>query len=105
MFNGPYFKREMESMYEKIQIGYSIGQCFEESNLFPEFMAQLIKDGERTGSLDVKIQAVAFLYKQRLENKLEWIFKMIAPAYFAFTILVSVFFIYAFFMPVWKIYL
>ena len=105
MFNGPYFKREMNIIYEKIQRGFSLGQCFEESILFPDFMAQLIKDGERTGSLNIKIQAVADLYKVRLENKLEWVFKMIAPTYLGITIIMSIFFIYAFFMPVWKLYL
>ncbi len=104
LFNGPFFIREMEIIYTKIQKGYSIGQCFEESILFPKFMAQLIKDGERTGTLDSKMEAISDLYKSRLENKVEWVFKMISPTYLLFTIGVTVFFIYAFFWPVWSLY-
>jgi type II secretory pathway component PulF len=104
LFKGPFFNAEMAIIYEKIKTGYSIGQSFDESILFPKFMAQLIKDGERTGTLDDKMSAIADLYKARLENKVEWVFKMISPAYLAFTIGVTVFFIYAFFWPVWNLY-
>ena len=43
--------------------------CFDESILFPKFMAQLIKDGEKTGTLDKTSDFD--LYKARLENKVE----------------------------------
>ena len=75
LFNGPFFNKEMDTIYEKIKKGYSIGQCFEESILFPSFMSKLIKDGEKTGTLESKMGAIATLYKVRLENKVEWIFK------------------------------
>jgi type II secretory pathway component PulF len=104
LFNGPFFNREMEIIHEKIKKGFSIGQCFDESILFPKFMAQLIKDGEKTGTLDSKMAAISDLYKSRLENKVEWVFKMISPAYLVFTIGITVFFIYAFFWPVWNLY-
>ena len=52
-----------------------MGQCFDESILFPRFMAQLIKDGEKTGTLDSKMSAISELYKARLENQVEWVFK------------------------------
>ena len=104
LFNGPFFNKEMEIIHEKIQKGFSLGQCFEESILFPKFMSQLIKDGERTGTLDSKMEAIADLYKARLENKVEWVFKMISPTYLVFTIGVTIFFIYAFFWPVWSLY-
>ena len=94
----------MEIIHDKIKKGFSMGQCFDESILFPKFMAQLIKDGEKTGTLDSKMNAISDLYKARLENKVEWIFKMISPAYLLFTIVVTVFFIYAFFWPVWNLY-
>ena len=67
-------------------------------------MSKLIKDGEKTGTLESKMGAIATLYKVRLENKVEWIFKMISPAYLLFTIVVTIFFIYAFFWPVWDLY-
>jgi type II secretory pathway component PulF len=104
LFKGPFFNREMATIHQKIQQGYSLGQCFDESLLFPKFMAQLIKDGEKTGTLDAKMSAISDLYKARLENKVEWVFKMISPAYFIFTIGVTAFFIYAFFWPVWSLY-
>lgn len=104
LFNGPFFNREMEKIYVKIKKGFSIGQCFEESILFPSFMSKLIKDGEKTGTLESKMKAVSDLYKVRLENKVEWVFKMISPAYLVFTIAVSIFFMYAFFWPVWDLY-
>ena len=105
LFNSPFFNKEMEIIYKKIKNGYSIGQCFDESKLFPEFMAQLIKDGEKTGTLDTKISAIADLFRARLENHVEWIMAMISPTYLIVTIVVSIFYIYAFFWPVWKIYL
>ena len=104
LFNGPFFNKEMDIIYDKIRKGFSIGQCFEESVLFPTFMSKLIKDGEKTGTLEAKMGAIATLYKVRLENKVEWIFKMISPAYLLFTIVVTIFFIYAFFWPVWDLY-
>ena len=104
LFNGPFFNREMEIIHNKIKKGFSMGQCFDESILFPKFMAQLIKDGEKTGTLDSKMSAISELYKARLENKVEWVFKMISPAYLLFTIGVTVFFMYAFFWPVWSLY-
>lgn len=104
LFNGPFFNKEMEIIHNKIKKGYSMGQCFDESILFPRFMAQLIKDGEKTGTLDSKMSAISELYKARLENKVEWVFKMISPAYLLFTIGVTIFFIYAFFWPVWSLY-
>ena len=104
LFNGPFFNREMEVIYTKLKKGFSIGQCFEESILFPTFMAKLIKDGEKTGTLEAKMRAIADLYKIRLENKVEWIFKMISPTYLVFTIIVTIFFMYAFFWPVWSLY-
>jgi type IV pilus assembly protein PilC len=104
LFNGPFFNKEMETIHNKIKKGYSMGQCFDESILFPRFMAQLIKDGEKTGTLDSKMSAISELYKARLENQVEWVFKMISPAYLLFTIGVTVFFIYAFFWPVWSLY-
>ena len=75
MFNSPFFKKEMDIIHNKIMIGYSMGQCFEESILFPKFMGQLIKDGERTGTLDTKMDAIADLYKARLENKVNGFLK------------------------------
>ena len=104
LFNGPFFNREMEIIHDKIKRGFSMGQCFDESILFPRFMAQLIKDGEKTGTLDSKMSAISELYKARLENKVEWVFKMISPAYLLFTIAITIFFIYAFFWPVWNLY-
>ena len=104
MFKSPFFNKEMDIIHTRIQQGYSIGQCFQESLLFPPFMAQLIQDGERTGTLHSKMGTIADLYKARLENKVEWIFKMISPTYLLFTIAVTLFFIYAFFWPVWKLY-
>ena len=68
-------------------------------------MAQLIKDGERTGTLDSKVEAVADLFKARLENHMDRILKLISPVFLIFTLAVSAFYIYAFFLPVWKIYL
>ena len=44
--------------------------------LFPEFMAQLIKDGEKTGTLDTKISAIADLFRARLENHMDRIIKI-----------------------------
>ncbi|MEK9727300.1 MAG: type II secretion system F family protein [Candidatus Margulisiibacteriota bacterium] len=104
LFNGPFFNREMEKIYEKVKRGYSLGQCFEESILFPSFMSKLIKDGEKTGTLEAKMKAISELYRIRLENKVEWVFKMISPTYLVFTIAVSIFFMYAFFWPVWDLY-
>ena len=81
-------------MHKKIGIGYSMGQMFfEESKLFPKFMSQLMKDGERTGTLDSKMIILSDLYKARLENRVDWIFKMITPIYLIITLVISGFFI------------
>ena len=40
----------------------------------------------------------------KLENKVEWVFKMIPPVYLVFTLITSMFFGYVFFWPVWKLY-
>ena len=85
LFNGPFFNREMDEIYEKLQNGYSLGQCFEESKLFPEFMAQLIKDGEKTGTLKHKVGTIADLFKSRLRNHIDWVLKMIQPTFFIIT--------------------
>jgi general secretion pathway protein F len=104
MFNSPLFKREMDDIYKKVALGYSVGQAFQETRLFPKFMSRMIYDGERTGTFEQKLFAISDLYKTKLENKVEWVFKMIPPVYLVFTLITSIFFGYVFFWPVWKLY-
>jgi type IV pilus assembly protein PilC len=104
MFKSPLFYREIDTIHSKISCGYSIGQTFKESHLFPKFMGQMIRDGEQTGTLESKLVALSDLYKTKLENKVEWVFKMISPFYLVFTISITLFFGYAFFWPVWRLY-
>ena len=89
MFNSPLFQREMDGIHKKLSLGYSVGQAFKETCLSPKFMSRMIYDGERTGTFEHKLFAISDLYKTKLENKVEWVFKMIPPVYLVFTLITS----------------
>lgn len=74
-----YFKEKLEIVEENLKRGKTIGDSFENINIFSKIDLELIKSGEEAGELVETFSIVAFKNKEKLKEKMELGIKILEP--------------------------
>ncbi len=74
-----YYKRIIEESIEKVKDGYSVAHVFSKSKLFPQMLPQMLKVGERTGSLGDVLNKLASFYSREVENMVANLTSLLEP--------------------------
>jgi len=72
-------RKEMKTINEKISKGSSLGVCMEESPYFPLVMTNMIKIGEKSGSVEKSLLKVADSYDKEVERMTRAFTTLIEP--------------------------
>ncbi|MBI4130651.1 type II secretion system F family protein [Candidatus Roizmanbacteria bacterium] len=68
-----------ESFNKKITRGVQLSTIFEQSNIFPPLMVQLVIIGERSGNLEKTLADIGEFYQQEVENSLKQFITLLEP--------------------------
>ena len=91
------YRKRVRNMASDLEVGLSVVDSIEWSDLFPPVLTQVIDIGEKTWNLSEVLGKMAEYYKDQIENSLESLMKLIEPILMAFvaiiigTIVASVF--------------
>lgn len=64
-----YTKEFLNSIYEPMEKGITLGVAISETNVFPEYMVDMIRLGEETGRLEEVLDSLAIYYEREADIK------------------------------------
>ena len=74
-----YYKKLIDQAIEKVKDGYSVAYVFSKSNMFPDMLSQMLKIGEKTGSLGDVLTKLADFYSREVENMVANLTSLLEP--------------------------
>jgi len=74
-----YYQELINQAIERVKDGYSVAYVFSKSNLFPNMLAQMLKIGERTGSLGDVLEKLAAFYSREVKNMVDNLTSLLEP--------------------------
>ncbi|WP_250277259.1 type II secretion system F family protein [[Clostridium] colinum] len=93
-------KIALYEVYEKLQIGQSLSEAMQSLNgAFPEFMINMIKAGEISGSLEEAIKRLSIQYEKDLKIQNKILSAMIYPAFLLVASILSVIIMFGIVLP------
>lgn len=72
-------RQALTDVREKLLQGQGLSQPMAENELFPQLMVEMIAVGEKTGTMDTALTALADYYEERVEQKINNLISMIEP--------------------------
>lgn len=78
------FSETLERISERVVSGVPLSILFEEEQVFPADLAQLIKVGESTGNMDEMLTSIARYYQEEFESTVEGLTSVIEPLMIVF---------------------
>lgn len=101
--NNPVYKRIWEETLERVQSGEPLSSCLTGVTVFPEFLAQIVRVGERGGNLGQVLAQFAVGLNERTLRRIETTSKFIEPLMTVFMGGVVGTIVIAFMLPILKI--
>ncbi len=74
-----YYKKLIDEAIDKVKDGYSVAHVFSKSKMFPSMLSQMLKIGERTGSLGDVLKKLADFYSREVENMVANLTSLLEP--------------------------
>lgn len=96
-------RKELRSIYEKISRGASLGLSMEESAYFPVFMINMIKVGEKGGSIEKSLLKVADSYDREIDRVTRMFTTLLEPILILTLGLVVGFIVVSMLLPIFNI--
>ncbi|KOF56222.1 hypothetical protein AGR56_04940 [Clostridium sp. DMHC 10] len=99
-----FIQNSLEDVKENIKKGSSIGKVFEEKNLFPPMLTQMVKIGEESGELEDVLKKVAEFYDGEVETTVAQITTLIEPLIIILLAFVVGFIVLSIILPIFQMY-
>lgn len=80
----PSWQRKLQQIENEVTAGNSFYSACQHSQLFPHLLLQLIKVGEESGSLELRLKNIADIYQQRLDEQIKFMVSLIEPSIMIF---------------------
>jgi type II secretory pathway component PulF len=96
-------KSELQGFKEQITSGTSLSVCFNNSQLFPEFVRSIITIGEETGKLDSAFLRIAMDYEKDVDRITKSLVRLIEPVIILILGLVVGFIVISMLLPIFQI--
>jgi type IV pilus assembly protein PilC len=74
------YKKLMERVSQKVQMGKSFSKALYEEPLVPNILVQMVHIGEETGELSFILKNLANFYRRELDNAIDSMIALIEPA-------------------------
>jgi type IV pilus assembly protein PilC len=74
-----FYKKLIDEAIEKVKDGYSVAHVFSKSKMFPSMLSQMLKIGEKTGSLGDVLTKLANFYSREVENMVANLTSLLEP--------------------------
>ncbi len=84
-----------------IENGKSINISFSESKIFDDMILNLLNTGEVSNSLPLVISEIKMIYKNRFDDKINFLIAIIPPIFLSFIMLLILWIVIAIFVPIW----
>jgi len=94
---------ELQGFKEQITSGTSLSVCFNNSQLFPEFVKSIITIGEETGKLDSAFSRIAMDYEKDVDRITKSLVRLIEPVIILILGLVVGFIVISMLLPIFQI--
>ena len=93
-------KIALYEVYEQLQTGKNLSEAMETLNgAFPEFMINMIKAGEMSGSLEEAIKRLAIQYEKDIKIRNKIVSSMVYPVFLLVASILSVLIMFGFVLP------
>ncbi|MBF0186383.1 MAG: type II secretion system F family protein [Magnetococcales bacterium] len=73
------YARKIHEVRESVLQGESLTEGFQQAQVFPAFVLEMIKVGEQSGTLPDQLQYIADEYRERLQNLVDTLSEVIQP--------------------------
>ena len=97
-----YIEKKIQESTYKIQRGATITEAFNESEIFPELMVQMISSGEESGTLVTMLSKIADFYQQQIDTTIAAFSSIIEPFLIVIIGVLVGSFAIAIFLPIFK---
>jgi len=97
------FKEAQGRIAERVVTGANLSTLFEEEEIFPIELSQLIKVGENTGQMEEMLTSIAKYYQEEFESVVNGITKIIEPIMIVFVGGLIGLLILALYMPIFSV--
>ncbi|WP_234120322.1 type II secretion system F family protein [Clostridium hydrogenum] len=99
-----FIENSLEAVKEDIKKGSSIGMVFEEKNIFPPMLTQMIKIGEESGNLEDVLKKVAEFYDEEVETTVAQMTTLIEPLIIILLAVIVGFIVVSIILPIFQMY-
>jgi type IV pilus assembly protein PilC len=79
MVNNTLFQRALYDAHRKLSEGQSLHESLSDSLLFPSYLKNLIKTGEKSGKLDLMLEKTALHYEESVSFHVDQLSELIEP--------------------------
>lgn len=94
----------MDTIKQKVSMGVSLADAVAESEMFPVMVSQMIRVGEKAGTLDAMMVKVADYFDEELDTTMSRMVTLIEPLMLLVMALVVGFIVISMVMPIFSVY-
>jgi len=77
-------KESFDRVRTEMLQGHGLSQPIRQEKVFPGLLAQMVRVGEETGTLDTNLETLAVFYEEEADRKINTLTSMIEPALMLF---------------------
>lgn len=103
LLNNQYLLDKIMTLNKCIQSGDTISSAFEGTHLFDELTLRLIVTGEKSNAMNLSVNEIEKIYKQKLDEKIKLFSSLIEPIFIIMIMILIVWVVLAVLVPMWGI--
>lgn len=96
-------KSELKKFKEKISEGARLSICLKDSELFPDFVTNILTVGEESGALEKTLMRVAEIYEKQVDRSLKTLGRVLEPLIILIMGLIVGFIVLSMLLPIFQI--
>ena len=96
--------QELRRIVEKVEVGYRLGECMRQSEVFPEILTEMTAIGEETGELESTLEVIGRYYANESDYAVTQAIGKLEPAIMVVMALFTGFIVISIYLPMFTMY-
>ena len=96
--------QELRRIVEKVEVGYRLGECMRQSEVFPEILTEMTAIGEETGELESTLEVIGRYYANESDYAVAQAIGKLEPAIMVVMALFTGFIVISIYLPMFTMY-
>jgi general secretion pathway protein F len=103
LLRNKYLFDKIRYLNQQIKNGSSISKSFENSLLFDDLILRLIYTGDQSNNLDISINEIENIFKQKIDEKLKSFSSFVEPIFIFFIMIFVLWLVLGVLLPMWSL--